>query len=137
MPKPHKATASIARRTASRYRFGVSFGDTGQILRGDISLGYGIQTPESALLHSVDGMTIDANATWRATELTSVLFNASTDVSETTTTDVGGAFSHWVGVEVRHQLRSYLVASAGIIYYNQSSQDGIIDDTQWAETAGS
>ncbi len=119
-----------------RYRFGVSFGNTGEILRGDVSLGYGIQTPESSLLHAVEGLTIDANATWRATGLTSVLFNAVTDVSETTTADVGGAFSHWVGVEVLHQLRSYLVASAGIIYYNQSSQDGIINDTQWAETAG-
>ncbi|RUP09481.1 outer membrane beta-barrel protein [Hyphomicrobium sp.] len=119
-----------------RYRFGVSFGNTGEILRGDISLGYGIQTPEDSRLHSVDGLTIDANAAWRVSALTTVLFNASSDVSETTTANVGGAFYRSAGLEVRHQLRSYLVASAGIIYSNQNSQDGVINDRQWSETAG-
>jgi hypothetical protein len=119
-----------------RYRFGVSFGNTSEVLRGDISLGYGIQTPEDSRLHPVDGLTIDANATWRVTELTSVLFNASTDSSETTTTDVGAAFYRYAGIEVRHQLRNYLVASAGLIYSNQSSQDGIIYDTELRETLG-
>ncbi|MGO4683033.1 outer membrane beta-barrel protein [Hyphomicrobium sp. 2TAF46] len=119
-----------------RYRVGVSFGNAGEILRGDISLGYGIQTPEDSRLHAVDGLTIDANAAWRVTPLTTVLFNASSDVSETTTADVGGAFYRSAGFEVRHQLRSYLVASAGIIYSNQNSQDGVINDRQWSETVG-
>lgn len=132
------AQGDLINRTSNgqRYRFGVSFGNTGEILRGDISLGYGIQTPEDSRLHSVDGLTIDANATWRATALTSVLFNATTDISETTTANVGGAFYRMVGVEVRHELRSYLVASAGLIYSNQNSQDGIINDTEWRQTAG-
>lgn len=132
------AQSDLINRTSNgqRYRFGVSFGNTGEIIRGDISLGYGIQTPENSRLHAVDGLTFDANATWRATALTSVLFNASTDVSETTTANVGGAFYRTVGVEVRHELRSYLVASAGLIYSNQNSQDGIINDTEWRQTAG-
>ena len=33
-------------------------------------------------------------------------------------------------------MRSYLVASAGLIYSNQNSQDGIINDTEWRQTAG-
>jgi len=33
--------------TGERYRFGVSFGNTGAILRGEISLGYGVQTPDN------------------------------------------------------------------------------------------
>jgi len=119
-----------------RYRFGVSFGNTGQILRGEVSLGYGIQTPENARLHPVDGLIIDANATWRVTGLTSVIFNASSDVSETTTTDVGGALYRYAGVEVRHELTNYLVASAGLIYSNQNSQDGVIYDNEFRETLG-
>lgn len=132
------AQSDLINRTSNgqRYRFGVSFGNTGEILRGDISLGYGIQTPDDLRLHSVDGLTIDANATWRVSALTSVLFNANTDVSETTTPNVGGAFYRSVGFEVRHQLRNYLVASAGLIYSNQNSQDGVINDTQWSPTAG-
>lgn len=119
-----------------RYRVGVSFGNNGEVLRGEISLGYGIQTPENSRLHPVDGLLIDANATWRITPITSILFNAVTDVSETTTTDVGGAFYHYAGIEVRHELRSYLVASAGLIYSNQNSQDGVINDNEFRETLG-
>jgi hypothetical protein len=119
-----------------RYRFGISFGNNGEIVRGEISLGYGIQTPEDARLHPVDGLLIDANATWRITKLTSLLFNAATDVSETTTADVGGAFYHYAGIELRHELRSYLVGTAGLIYSNQSSQDGIINDNEFRETLG-
>jgi hypothetical protein len=119
-----------------RYRVGISFGNNGEIVRGEISLGYGIQTPEDSRLHPVDGMLIDANATWRVTPLTSILFNAVTDVSETTTEGEGGAFYHYAGIEVRHELQSYLVASAGLIYSHQSSQDGVIDDNEFRETLG-
>jgi hypothetical protein len=119
-----------------RYRFGVSFGNDGEIVRGEISLGYGIQTPDNPRLHPVDGLLLDANATWRVTPLTSILFNAATDVSETTTTDVGGAFYHYAGIEVRHELRSYLIASAGLTYSNQNSQDGVINDNEVRETLG-
>lgn len=132
------AQTDLINRTSNgqRYRFGISFGNTGQILRGEVSLGYGIQTPEDARLHSVDGLIVDANATWRVTELTSILFNASSDVSETTTAGVGGAFYRSASVEVRHQLRRYLIASAGLSYSNQNSQDGIINDNQLRETLG-
>ncbi|HVZ03382.1 outer membrane beta-barrel protein [Hyphomicrobium sp.] len=119
-----------------RYRVGVSFGNDGEILRGEVSLGYGIQTPEDSRLHPVDGLLLDANATWRITPITSILFTAATDVSETTTADVGGAFYHYAGVEVRHELRSYLVASAGLIYSSQNSQDGVINDNEFRETLG-
>jgi hypothetical protein len=119
-----------------RYRAGISFGNNGEIVRGEISLGYGIQTPDDPRLHPVDGLLIDANATWRITPLTSILFNAATDVSETTTGGVGGAFYHYASIEFRHELRSYLVASAGLIYSNQNSQDGVINDNEFRETLG-
>ena len=119
-----------------RYRAGVSFGNTGQILRGEMSLGYGVQTPDDSRLHNIDGLIFDANATWRVSELTSVLLNARSDVSETTTTNVGGAFTRSTGVEVRHELRKYLIASAGLTYSTQDSQDGVIDEAEVRSTLG-
>ncbi|AGK59053.1 hypothetical protein HYPDE_36908 [Hyphomicrobium denitrificans 1NES1] len=119
-----------------RYRFGISFGNNGEIVRGEISLGYGIQTPTDRRLHPVDGLIIDANASWRVTPLTSILFTALSDVSETTTTDVGGAFYRSAGVEVRHALRSYLVVSAAFNYSNQDSGDGVISDNEFREILG-
>lgn len=119
-----------------RYRFGISFGNDGEMVRGEISLGYGIQSPTDSRLHPVDGLIIDANATWRVTPLTSILFTALSDVSETTTADVGGAFYRSAGIEVRHELRSYLVASAAFNYSNQDSQDGVISDNEFREIFG-
>ena len=119
-----------------RYRVGVSFGNTSQILRGEVSLGYGEQTPNDSSLNAVDGLILDANATWRVSELTSILFTANSDVSETTTANVGGAFSRSAGVDVRHSLRRYLIASAGIAYTTQDSQDGVIDKSEVRTSLG-
>lgn len=119
-----------------RYRAGLSFGNTGQILRGEVSLGYGIETPDDKRLKSVDGLLIDANATWRATDVTSVLFSARTDVAETTTSGVGGSFNRAVGVEVRHELQRYLIASAGLTYTTQNSEDGVISEQELRTALG-
>jgi hypothetical protein len=131
------STDLISRNSdGQRYRAGISFGNTGQILRGEVSLGYGVQTPDDDALSQVDGLILDANATWRATELTSLLFTARSDVTETTTTNVGGAFNRNAGIEVRHAFKRYLIASAGIAYTTLDSQDGIIDEREWRSTLG-
>lgn len=119
-----------------RYRVGVAFGNTGQILRGEVAVGYGLQSPDDSRLRDIDGFLIDANATWRASELTSVLFNARTDVTETTTANVGGSFNRAGGIEVRHAFRRYLIASAGLTYSTQDSQDGVIDESELRAIAG-
>lgn len=119
-----------------RYRAGLSFGNTGKILRGEVALGYGVQRPDDHRLSEIDGLIIDANATWRITELTSLLFTASSDVTETTTANVGGALYRSVGVEARHAVRRYLIASAGLSYNNQNSFDGLIDQSEWRTSLG-
>ena len=93
------------------------------MLRGEISLGYGIaDATMTSQLHPVDGLIIDANATWRVTDLTSVLFTPAA-MSRRRRRRMSAARSiAALGVEVRHQLRSYLVASAGLLYSNQNSR---------------
>ncbi len=131
------ATDRIGRSSnGERYRAGVSFGNTGQTLRGEVTLGYGVQSPSDARLKSIEGLLLDANATWRMSELTSLLLTARSDVSETTTANVGGAFTQTVGAEVRHQLRPYLVASAGLTYTTQDSHDGAIAEAELRSLLG-
>lgn len=120
----------------ARYRAGLSFGNTGQILRGEVSLGYGVQAPDDERLSAIDGLIFDANATWRPAELTSVLLTARSDVSETTTAGVGGSFARSAGIEVRHSVRKYLIASAGLTYSTQNSEDGTIDEGELRSTLG-
>lgn len=119
-----------------RYRTGLAFGNTGKIVRGEIGIGYGVQTPDDKRLADIDGLILDANATWRVSDVTSLLFMARSDVSETTTANVGGSFSRSAGVEVRHELQRYLIASAGLTYTTQDSGDGVIDEAELRSALG-
>jgi hypothetical protein len=102
--------------TGERYRVGLSFGTNSEILRGEASIGYGVQHPSNASLPDVSGVIVDANLTWRVNALTSLLFNARSDVAESTAVGVGGVRSQAVGVEARHAFHTYLIGTAGLGY---------------------
>ncbi len=114
----------------TRTRVGLDFGSTGAILRGTISVGYGRQTPNDKRLQPVDAFLFDANLAWRPTEITSFLLTAQSDIYDTTTQDSGGVIAHTVGLEARHALRRYLIASAGLIYtFNDYDHTPVTEST--------
>lgn len=100
----------------TRTRVGLDFGATGALLRGTISVGYGQQNPDDSRLRSVEAFLFDANLAWRPSEITSFLLTAQSDIYDTTTEESGGVISHTIGLEARHALRRFLVASAGVAY---------------------
>jgi hypothetical protein len=97
-----------------RYRAGVSFGQTGAIVRGEAAIGYLEQRFEEGRLATVSGLIVDANLGWRITGLTSLLVNARTDLGESTVAGAGGALVRSAGAEVRHAFRRNVVGSAGV-----------------------
>ena len=99
-----------------RYRLGLDLGGTSPIWRGEVSIGYGNQKSKATELGDVDAFLVDANLTWRPTEITALLFTAKTDIDTTTTEGSPGVISRQAGVEVRHAFRRYVVASAGLTY---------------------
>lgn len=119
-----------------RYRVGVAFGETSEILRGEISVGYGVQRPDDAQLNSIEGIILDANLAWRVTALTTLSFNARSDVSETTTADSGGVFTRAFGVAARHAFQRRLIGTAGVTYTMQDYQDVDIDENEWRGDVG-
>lgn len=99
----------------SRVRAGISFGETGEIWRGEVSLGGGVQDLDDSRLADVRGLLVDANLAWRLSGLTSLLFTASSDISSVTqTTNTGAAFERRGGIEARHAFRNYLIGSTGL-----------------------
>ncbi|MEM1370622.1 MAG: outer membrane beta-barrel protein [Pseudomonadota bacterium] len=100
--------------TGARYRAGVSFGQAGATLRGEVSLGYGRQDLDEAGLSDVDGMLFDANLAWRATGLTTLLFTASTGFINSSQADAGGVFEQQIGLAARHAFRPYLIGTSGL-----------------------
>ena len=68
--------------------------------------------------------------------MTSLLFTARSDISETTTANAGGSKFQSYGIEARHALRRNIIASAGVTYSTQDSQDGLIDESEVRSTLG-
>ncbi|WP_139247757.1 outer membrane beta-barrel protein [Hyphomicrobium sp. CS1GBMeth3] len=120
----------------TRTRIGLDFGSTGAVLRGTISVGYGRQMPDDNRLSNVDAFLFDANLAWRPTEITSFLLTAQSDIFETTTVESGGVISHTVGLEARHALRRYLVASAGVAYTHYDYDATPFTEQQWLAFTG-
>lgn len=119
----HRAVTSTDGLTRSsegeRYRAGVALGQTGEYLRGEASVGYGVQRPDAVALSETDAFLVDANVAWRITPLTSVLLNASTSFGETTLAGAAGSIDRTTGVTVRHALRQNLIGEAGVSYGTQ------------------
>jgi hypothetical protein len=100
--------------TGDKTRLGLSFGNTGQVWRGEIAVGYGHQNARDGRLRDVEGVLIDANLGWRPTALTSVLLNARTDFLTSTTAGQGNATQRVVGIEMRHAFLRQLNGVAGV-----------------------
>lgn len=111
-----------------RYRFGVGSGNTGNVLRGEASIGYGRQTPLDSRLGSIDGLMIDANLAWRVNALTALLLRGSTDVTETTSLTSAGGFTRRAQAEVRHAVLRPLIVSASAGYATTSYQGIVVNE---------
>jgi hypothetical protein len=122
--------------TGERYRVGLSFGNTGEILRGEASIGYSIQRPSSRILPEVSGLIVDANMTWRVDALTAVNFNARSDVVESLTVGVGGVRTQAFGVDVRHAFQRYLIGTAGVTVTNSEYVGTTTNEDELRATLG-
>ena len=115
--RTYKVAASDGIRRDSdgeRLRFGLGFGDTGRTWRGEAAIGYGRQKPDDARLSQIAGMILDANIGWRMNALTSLLFTARTDFSDSTTANSPGSLTRQFGVEARHAFQRHLIGTAAL-----------------------
>lgn len=121
----------------SRVRSGVSFGQTSDILRGEVSVGRGMQDLDDARLADASGFIIDANLAWRMTGLTSLLFTAASDITSVTqTANSGAALERRVGLEARHAFRNYLIGSTGFQYTRRDFAGVDVDESEFVYSLG-
>ena len=99
-----------------RYRAGLSFGATGAYVRGELSVGYGVQRPDEDAFVAFDGVLFDANVAWLMTRLTTVQLEARTAFEDTTLANSPGAISRQVGISLRHALRRNVSLETGVSY---------------------
>jgi len=102
--------------TGEQYRAGLAFAPLSNIIRGEVSLGWGRQRPNEAALPELDGVLIDANLAWRASPLTSFLLTAQSTFVDSIAFASSGGLARQLGLEVRHAFQRYLIGSAGVRY---------------------
>lgn len=128
-----------------RYRAGLAFASAdrtpgergaGPVLAGEISLGHGGQRPRSARLPEVSGVILDSTLTIRPSALTAVAFNAQSGFDESEDDGVGGIKTQSYGIEVRHELRRYLIGTAGVVATVSDYQGSSLRETETQLTAG-
>jgi hypothetical protein len=111
-----------------RIRLGLSFGQTGEILRGEASVGYGRQHPDTADLPDVEIFLVDANLAWRITPLTSLLLTAETSIDETSVSGASASISRRIGLAVSHAFRRHPIREAGVTYASQEYVGSSLDE---------
>lgn len=131
------STDGISRdSTGERTRIGLSFGNNGQVIRGEASIGYGRQKFDDSRLPEIDGVLLDANLAWRISGITALLLQARTDVTESQVANSGGALSRAVQGELRHELSKRLIGTAGGRWTNQQYVGTTISETELAALLG-
>lgn len=118
----------------TRTRIGVSFGNTGQRLRGEAAIGWGEQRPDDRRLPAIEGLIFDANLAYRLNGLTSFLLSARSDVTDTTQAGSAGAWSRQVGLDIRHAFLRSLIGTAGLSYTSTEFSGAPIEETEWRGT---
>jgi hypothetical protein len=96
-------------------KVGVTF-ELPRRLIGEVSAGYTTRDYVNPNLETLRGWVLDSSLVWIATGLTTVTFNASSRVEETTLAGVSGALRRDVGLTVDHAFRRWLVGTVKLGY---------------------
>lgn len=97
---------------------GLAFKLTGK-LTGEASAGYALQTPDERTLKDVNGLIFNAALEYKATALTTLRFDAASEIEETTSADSAGSINRSVEFSVEHKPRRNIILGASIAYENE------------------
>lgn len=109
---------------------GLSFKLSGK-LTGEASAGYAIQTPDDPTLKNVDGLIFNAGLEWKATGLTTVRFDANSEVAETVQTGSAGSITRAMELSVEHRPHRHVVLGASLGYERETFSGISQTDEEW------
>ena len=95
------------------FRAGILF-DNGSKLYGEVGVGFTHVRADDSRLEDVDGVTFDANVSWRPSALTTISLDASTDVDGTTVAGSLATLTYTANFRVQHELLEHFILSGGI-----------------------
>lgn len=85
-----------------------------RLLTGEAAVGYSLRTYQDPRLSDLQGLLTSASLIWTATGLTTVRFDATSSIDETTLPGVSGSLSHDYSLQVDHAFRRWLIGTAKV-----------------------
>ncbi|RTL51871.1 MAG: hypothetical protein EKK40_10220 [Bradyrhizobiaceae bacterium] len=120
----------FARDSTGGYLKGGTTFEFSRLLTGDIAIGYQLRDYADPRLNRLQGLLTSGSLVWTATGLTTVRFNATSSIDETTLPNASGSISRDYTLAVDHALRRWLIASlkGG---YGTTDYDGVRSDKRY------
>ena len=98
-------------------RVGVNF-ELPVLIRGDVAVGYQSFEYDDPLIEDLEGASIEANAQWFPSQLTTVTASAQRRVTDPGLIDSPATMLTALGVGVDHELKRNILVGAGVDYAN-------------------
>ncbi|WP_275247822.1 outer membrane beta-barrel protein [[Pseudomonas] carboxydohydrogena] len=111
---------------------GTSF-EFSRLLTGEIAAGYSWRDYQDPRLKQLSGLLTSASLVWTATGLTTVKFDATSSINETTLEGVSGSLSRDYSVQVDHAFRRWLIGTARFGYGTTDYEGTRFDRRYFAE----
>lgn len=99
--------------TGGYVKAGTSF-EFSRLLTGEAAIGYSRRTYQDPRLTDMKGLLTSASLIWTATGLTTVRFDATSSIGETTLSGVSGVISRDYSLQVDHAFRRWLIGTAKV-----------------------
>lgn len=108
--------------------------DLDGLITGEASVGYSARQYDDPTLRDLSGLMVSASLAWAPTALTTIKLKAGSELAETTLADSSGSVNRTYGIEVSHELRRNLIATASaseqvVDYQGVSRTDRTFDAT--------
>ena len=100
-------------------------------LNGEIGAGFARQTPDEQSLEDISGLILNAALEWQASALTTVRFDAETEVAETTQVDSAGSLIRTAVVSVEHAFRQNMIAGMALGYELEEFSGSGVEDEEY------
>ena len=101
-----------------------------RLLTGEVAAGYSTRSYQDPRLDKLSGLLTSASLVWTATGLTTVRFDATSSIDETTLPGVSGSKSNDYSLTVDHAFRRWLIGT-GKFGYGTSDYDGTRFDKRY------
>lgn len=94
--------------------------DLASKLRGELAAGYARQTPDEQTFDDIAGFVFNGVLTWEPTALTTVRFEAGSNIQETTLVDSPGSLVRNAELSIEHALRQNIIAGISLGYVEEA-----------------